>query len=395
MNFWTLFGFEVKKLFRRKLVWLCLAAMIAMSLVQGFLSNNSSSHSFNGIEISGEEYQRMTRKAEEALAGRVIDDTLLHEVQKIVTELDNFELNTYTDIETMLSYQGHLDIYSWIRQIFDEVPKNLTAEQVYEQRTAFQRYWWDESALTKGEQVWLKQQDQSVNTPIVYERSRNWENISGIIFSLNLMGILVLGICLPGIFSEEHSRRTDQLNLAAPLGRKLYSAKLLLGTLFGFVSFLVYWICGVIPAILAQGTAGFYGAIQLILPDYALAMTIGEMIIVLTGLFLISSIISSVFVMVMAEILHSGIATTAVVIALVLAVDMIPIPYTVRWLEEIISYLPNQLLSLAEAFDSRLFPWFGTYLTPWQAAPILWLAAGALLVLVGRRVYSNYQISGR
>ena len=67
MNFWTLFGFEVKKLFRRKLVWLCLAAMIAMSLVQGFLSNNSSSHSFNGIEISGEEYQRMTRKAEEAL----------------------------------------------------------------------------------------------------------------------------------------------------------------------------------------------------------------------------------------------------------------------------------------------------------------------------------------
>jgi len=337
----------------------------------------------------------MTRKAEEALAGRVIDDTLLHEVQKIVTELDNFELNTYTDIETMLSYQGHLDIYSWIRQIFDEVPKNLTAEQVYEQRTAFQRYWWDESALTKGEQVWLKQQDQSVNTPIVYERSRNWENISGIIFSLNLMGILVLGICLPGIFSEEHSRRTDQLNLAAPLGRKLYGAKLLLGTLFGFVSFLVYWICGVIPAILAQGTAGFYGAIQLLLPDYALAMTIGEMIIVLTGLFLISSIISSVFVMVMAEILHSGIATTAVVIALVLAVDMIPIPYTVRWLEEIISYLPNQLLSLAEAFDSRLFPWFGTYLTPWQAAPILWLAAGALLVLVGRRVYSNYQISGR
>ena len=81
MNFWTLFSFEAKKLFRRRLVWACLAAMVAMSLVTGFLSNRASTHSFNGIEITGEEYGRLTREAEIALSGRVIDDALLREVQ--------------------------------------------------------------------------------------------------------------------------------------------------------------------------------------------------------------------------------------------------------------------------------------------------------------------------
>ena len=395
MNFWTLFSFEAKKLFRRRLVWACLAAMVAMSLVTGFLSNRASTHSFNGIEISGEAYGRLTREAENALSGRVIDDALLREVQAAKGIVDEMKLTTYADVETMLGYQGHMSILRWVRKLFEEVPEDLSAEQLYGYRTAFQEEWWDEAALSEGEQAWWRQQERQVETPFVYERTSTWNNVSGIVYSLNIMGILALAVCLPGIFSDEHTRRTDQLNLSAPLGKKLYGAKLLLGILFGFGSFLLYWICGVIPAILVQGADGFRGVIQLLIPDYAMALTAGEVVLILSGLLLISAVVCSVFAMVMAEVLRGGLAATALVTALVFLVDLIPIPYSVRWLEEIVSYLPSQMVTLWEAFDTRLFPWFGTYLTPWQAAPILWTAEAVLLVLLGNRLYSRYQISGR
>ena len=325
----------------------------------------------------------------------MIDDSLLREVEVAVKTVNEMPITTYEDVEHLLGYQGHLSVQRWIKQMYDEVPENLAAEQLYAHRTAFQAHWMEELALTEGERRWWRQREQQVETPIVYTRTSTWENISGIVYSLNIMGILALAVCLPGIFSDEHTRRTDQLNLSAPAGKRLYGVKLLLGTVFGFGSFLLYWICGVLPAIWMQGADGFYGAIQLVIPDYAMALSVGEMALILSVLLLMSSLICSVFVMVMAELLHSGLAATALTVALVILVDMLPIPYAVRWLEEIISYLPSQMVTLWEAFDTRLFPWFGTYLAPWQAAPFVWLSVGLLLAWVGKRSYSRYQISGR
>lgn len=75
--------------------------------------------------------------------------------------------------------------------------------------------------------------------------------------------------------------------------------------------------------------------------------------------------------------------------------DLVRVPYAVRWLEELVSYLPGQLVKVWEAFDVRLFPFFGTYLAPWQAGPIRWTAVILLLALLGKLVYGRYQISGR
>ena len=177
--------------------------------------------------------------------------------------------------------------------------------------------------------------------------------------------------------------------------KKLYRVKLLLGTVFGFGTFVLFLICGAVPAVMASGIEGFSGAIQLLLPKYAMNLSVGEMTLIMAGLLLVSSILNSVFAMVMAEMLHSGIAATALLTALALLGDLVRVPYAVRWREELVSYLPGQLVTVWEAFDVRLFSFFGTYLAPWQAGPILWAAAILLLALLGKWVYGRYQISGR
>lgn len=395
-TFGTLFHFECRKLFRRKLVWACLAGMLAMSLLTGYMAGRASSYYYNGIEIKGAQMQEITKRSKQALAGRTIDDALLREVLESTAITADTIPDNRADLELFLEENlGYSALYTWAERILGEVPENLTADQFYEARRAYQEDDWEKSGLSEGEKAWWRQQEARVTQPFVYECTNPWSNLCNIIYSINIMGMLLLAVCLPGVFSEEHTFRTDQLNLAAPLGRKLYGAKLLLGTLFGFGTFVWFLLCAAVPAIMITGTEGVHGAIQLLIPKYAMDLTLGEMVWIMSGLLLASSLVNSLFAMVMAEVLHSGMAATALLTAIVLLGDLVRVPYSVRWLEELVSYLPGQLVTPAEAFDIRLFPWFGGYLTPWQAGPLLWLLAMVLLTFLGRRVYVRWQIGGR
>ena len=396
MNFGVLFRYECKKLFRRKLVWACLGVMLAMSLLTGFLLGRGSTHSYNGIEIDGARIQELTRQSKQDLVGRTIDDAMLREILASEAITADTVPNNRTELEQFLEENlGYSSLYTWMERIMGQVPEHLTADQFYAARRAVLEEEWAQSGLSEGERAWWRQREAQVAKPFVYDDTSPWSGLSNIIYSINIMGMLLLAICLPGIFSEEHTRRTDQLLLAAPLGKKLYRVKLLLGTVFGFGTFVLFLICGAVPAVMASGIEGFSGAIQLLLPKYAMNLSVGEMTLIMAGLLLVSSILNSVFAMVMAEMLHSGIAATALLTALALLGDLVRVPYAVRWREELVSYLPGQLVTVWEAFDVRLFSFFGTYLAPWQAGPILWAAAILLLALLGKWVYGRYQISGR
>lgn len=395
-TFGTLFHYECRKLFRRKLTWACLGVMLVMSLLTGCMAGRSSNYYYNGIEIKGAQMQEITMRSKQALAGRPIDDALLREVLESTAITADTVPDNRADLELFLEENlGYSALYAWAERILGEVPENLTADQFYEARRAYQEDDWEKSGLSEGEKAWWRQQEAQVEKPFVYDCTTPWSNLCNIIYSINIMGMLLLAVCLPGIFSEEHTRRMDQLNLAAPLGRKLYGAKLLLGMLFGFGAFALFLLCAAVPAIMTTGTQGVQAAIQLLIPKYAMNLTMGEAVLIMAGLLLASALLNSLFAMAAAEVLHSGIAATALLTAIVLLGDLIRVPYSVRWLEELVSYLPGQLVTPGEAFDIRLFPWFGGYLTPWQAGPVLWLLAAALLALLGRRVYTHWQIGGR
>lgn len=400
MRFGTLLAFEAKKLFRKKLIWAVLAALVGLGLVTGYLNNVSSSTYIGDIEITGLELRELRKTSDQALAGRPIDQALIDEMLQMKAAAEEAPIPT-TREEAMARLEVELapsDLYTWAARFVSTdftLPEDLTQEQLYAALEQYQRENWAGCGLTAGETAWWQEQQRQTQAPIVFEDGSFWEDLTNLVNSVNVVGILALAICLPGVFSDEHSRRTDQLNLAAPHGRRLFWVKLTLGLAFGLLVFLVYFVSGLIPMLLRGGTGGFGADIRLTISTHAMDLSIGQAALILVGLMVLSALLCSLFAMAAAEILRSGIAATALMVALVLGADMVPIPYGVRWLEEAVSYLPSKLVTIWEAFDLRLFPWFGTYLLPWQAAPLLWLVAGGLLTAWACRTYRRYQVTGR
>lgn len=85
----------------------------------------------------------------------------------------------------------------------------------------------------------------------------------------------------------------------------------------------------------------------------------------------------------------------AVIVVLVLVPMMIVVPYEYRVLSQVFDLNPISVLAIWSATDLRLVPFFGSYLTVHQVAPVLYAVLAAGFVLLGRRAYLKFQVRGR
>ena len=110
---------------------------------------------------------------------------------------------------------------------------------------------------------------------------------------------------------------------------------------------------------------------------------------------LVASVLISVFVMVLSEILHNNIAMLAIVTGLIILCMICSVPPQHRVLSQMFDWLPSTFVSPWNIFDVRTLPIFGHYLTAWQAAPIIYILISIGIVITGKKVYRHYQVSGR
>lgn len=113
------------------------------------------------------------------------------------------------------------------------------------------------------------------------------------------------------------------------------------------------------------------------------------------GILLCAVVVTGIFVMVLSELLHSGTATLAVSAGLLLLSMIGNVPKQYRALAQIWNWLPWSYLSPIHVFGNYTVSVFGHYFTPWQAVPVIYLAAGVIIVLIGKPVYQRFQVSGR
>lgn len=65
------------------------------------------------------------------------------------------------------------------------------------------------------------------------------------------------------------------------------------------------------------------------------------------------------------------------------------IPERLRISSQIWDWLPINYLFASNIYDTRLFPFFGHYLTSWQILPVLYAVLGILIAVAGRSVYKR------
>ncbi len=399
-NLFTLYGYELKKLMQKKLLWVaflvCMAA-IAFSILFPLLGT----YSVNGVSVSTNYEQHLIDQAyRKALSGKPINQSLLEETiaaykdlpietDYVLTEEYQTCARPYSEIFHLIQVWTGMDKETAVKWFPDEAALYATMMGRFQESAINNR-------LTEAEIIYWQRQADTLVTPIVYQSHEAYRNILETFLSAGFMMLLFAAIALSSSFPDEHTRRTDQLVLCTANGkRQLYWVKLSSGITVGCAGALLMTALTWVMCLCVYGSEGFDAAIQMFYTSYAGNITIGQACLIAYGCLLVTSLLINIFVMFLSELFHSSIAAISITAAMILAGMLVQIPAEYRILGQIWDYLPTCFLAMWNTFDLRLVSLFGTQFTSYQIVPLLYIVAAALLAWLGSRIYCRLQISGR
>ena len=416
----NIYIYELKKIVNRRIVWIAGLIIVLLCAFCGFGDLISSSY-YGENDISGYETMKMVREYARCFKGRKIDDSLLREMQDSYTtetvEDSNKETVAMQNDNSILSdRQGSISvdmsqddeadkgiteyapIYYYVQEITRDYGLTLETESngLYNEREKAILQNRADQMLTEKEMDYWKEKGSQIETPFTYEITEGWKNLWIYAYTVNDMVLLMLAICLSSVFSTEHSRKTDAIILCSQYGKKyLYLAKILAGITFGAVVSVFFFGITAVFSVFAYGADGLGAALQLAFPFSTWNITVGESVLVLLFVLLVISVLYSVAIMVLSEIIKNSVAVMAIPVGIMILTMMIDIPYQFRIASQIYDLLPTNLLVTSELWDDRLFPFLGKYLINYQIAPVVYLLVTVVLFFVGKKVYLKYQIGAR
>lgn len=410
----TLYIYELKKIISRKIVWIVGAIMVMLCVFLSFSDLILSSY-YGEEEISGYEAMQIYRQYARSLEGRAIDDTLLREMQDsysketvqkstandsivIKDEHTTITTNGLQNDETDKGITDYTPIYSYVQEITGD--NNLTSEidsdGLYKEREKTISQNRTDQILTEKEKAYWEGKDKQTKIPFTYGYTDGWSNLWQYVYTINYMILLMLAICLSQIFLSEHSRKTDAIILCSKYGKgHLYLAKILAGITFGGIVSMLFFGVTAISSVCVYGADGFSTALQLAFPLSSWNTSIGESVLILLFVLLVVSVLYSITIMVLSEILKNSVAVMSIPVGIMLLTMMIDIPYEFRIASQVYDLLPTNLLTTWGLWDDRLFSVFGKYLINFQIAPIIYLIISIILFFVGKKAYLKYQIGAR
>ncbi len=363
------------------------------------------------VKKSGYEYIEYKKHNAEKLTGLKIDDALLAEVRTVykgmygeiteegvvsISQQDVFaDTLTKEAVEKRIYYKDIYDFVSRVTGNYNSI-HNITKDVLYQTRkTQYQEH---ETALmlSEKEKAYWEEQDNMIEKPFTYGYVGGWDKILDEMMVLNFMLILTIGICLANVFSEEHSRKTDQLILCSKHGKSvLQYAKLAAGATFGLGCGVLFLGFMTICALGIYGMEGLDVAFQIAFPNCARSMTMGQMVLIRSIIFLTSSILYSVIVMSLSELLKNGVVVMGIMLGALYFTLLFNVPYKYRAFSQLYNLIPIRLLSGENAADYRLTQIGNLCFTNYQSGLILYLLISIVLIVIVNRSYKHYQVSGR
>ena len=396
-NFWTLVRFECKKILSRKITWIAFGLVFTVMLAFGFY-RTFVSHEVNGVRVTAHEEEMQAKAEEKKLAGRLVNDEFLEDMFDAMANQETAKpyVNAYNEIVRCLC--GAALGKGTVAGVKEELGIAPEEELIY----AARRLQIEESLanqyLTEGEkEYWRGVLEKEESVPWEYDYYQGVHFVWVAAYTAIVLIALMLAVCLANLFADEHQKKTDQLVLCSRNGRNvLCMAKITAGMLFTMASTGLVLLATAVPWLITFGADGWHAPIQLIRPTSMVQMTFGEMILYTYVLAMIASLLYCSIILCCSELFrNSTVAVMAVIVVLVLVPMMVLVPYEYRVLSQIFDLNPINVLAIWSATDFRLVPFFGTYLTVHQVAPVLYLLLAGMFLLLGRKAYSNYQVSGR
>lgn len=418
----TLYLYEMKKILKRKMTWIAFAGVVLamlFSCVEVLMNNYVLTDAQTGESVRYSAYERaMDRQARaEEFNGRMIDDTLLREMQAAYADVQLREQEREADIsgasgssvmmiqvpeeeaeaQSLARQRGRYEaIYNYVRGIAgNEDVHTVDSDAFYGKREQMIRDYEQTLRLTEGEKEYWRRQEARTPYAFYWDMGPSMALAS---FKMMLaLTALMIGMILSGVFADEHMRKTDQLVLCGRYGRgTLYLAKLLAAmTLALLGTLLVGGITMLCFGVLYGYEKNWNADLQIYLEASPFALTMGEGILILTALLLLAAVLHSILALVLSCLTRNGVASMSLVMVYTLGTLFIHVPQRLRVLSQCLDLLPARAVCASAFYDARLVGGGGHYLTFWQAGMLLYPALSLALALLGALLYRRWQISGR
>lgn len=397
----TLFFYELKKIIYRKIMWICmlcgvllLAFSVAGPLVGDYVVNGER------LGSNYEEFQKDVAYQKE-LDGRVIDETLLAEMQKAYGKV-SLNDKKYSLTEEYQTYaRPYSAIFNYVRQTTGlsgagVLEMEASVNALKEMRLELRELRWEEYYLSEVEKEYWRAAEEEIENPVVFRYAEGYSALLSLAYTVGILSIFMIAICMAGVFPEEHLRKTDQQILSSKYGRKdVYWAKLCAGTLVSFGLACVFVLITFVTAFFIYGMEGFDAAFQIIYAGSSCPISVGQAVLIIYGIILCAGTFIGVLVMTLSENLHSSVGTLSIVTGLIVLPMMISVPEEYRVAAQLWSYLPSDIVAVWSCFSPRMVVLLGNVLQGWQVVPVLYAGIGVVAAIVTERVFVKYQVSGR
>ena len=384
-NFGTLYGYELKKLLRRKLAWIMVLVIAALMAYTARPVSDSGGANFSLTDRAGNtvskyvsiaEQREQVSKGKQSISGQIMDEQFFQNVREasngngLYIIKKNFDLDSYFHLVDS-SYYGP---YAMIAFQTGLDPAETSAEDFYRNRqeTIELQY----GGRTDREVAYWQNMEAQVEKPFVYRYISGYQDILADVFGLSNVIPLVAAVCLCGVFSEEKRMRADALIFSSRQGRfPQYLAKVLAGITIILAATILVIGADAAAVLLTQGWDGFDAVLQLENLNSSLPISIGQATLIMLGLLLLYGLLcGGVTMLFSAFTQHTAAALAAPVLLMICQ----------AWLRldvQAAEYLPNQLFNTTPSLCNRnLVNLFGRYLNNLQFGFVLYGGLAAVLL---------------
>ena len=395
-NFGTLFGYEMKKLWKRPMTWIAVLVFSAGFVYYAPIPFYHYDDTFTVVladgqtisrQVTVEEQDRVSIEAPRLLSGQVMDEEFFQRAQDIRSKLASTELDT--NLTGAYAYFQLVDpTYLGAYQLLGLKDNYLHRLDMF--REDMERSWGN--YLTEDEISYWERMEEQIQQPFIYEPTDAPNRLFDVLGTMGIFIPVLVALCVCDLFSQERRARMHPQIFTSRQGRKcLFLAKILAGGVSSMLAVAIAIGAVIGSSLIRYGTWGWGAAIQLCryMLSCSFPITAWQGILILTGMILVYALLCGALISVVSLWSGSGVAALAVGAALVggqmLLVQMMSALdafLTLPAVTEVVYYLPMGLVNAAALNVRPLKYFFGLPLNPVQAGMLMYLAVSVVLSAV-------------
>ena len=408
-QFFTLYRFEIKKIFQKPYVPALLALSIALTLflnVRPLLGEQTVAYvdeqqQFHFEAVSNYEAIQLERRFAREDAGKPLDNEAVWTMQEMNRRYQEI-YNQYAPDLTCVLLNHSLVFETLGRTGVNPVAEHIEypVDYAYQNLERGREEEFSSQLLSQEEIAYWEREGTRLTTPFVMEYTGGWRGILEKASWLNLMALVFALISLCSSFSDDDAYKTRPLLASAAHSRMpLTLARLAAGVslacgcvllLFGLTAAIQFFVHGAggaqMPIQLLELESDQRGIGDAHLSYICRDMTAGQAVLVTAGMSLLIALFAGALSMLLSKLLRRGVPALALPLGLLL-LSMIfepPFYYYDRVRAQIWSYMPIQRLYQTFLADERLVSLGGVQLDCIPVSVLLYggLAAAALVTCI-------------